>query len=57
MVRISKQSERRGKSPRKCRAPSDKTGPLKDKLTNGFKEHRNSVEGNLAALAFIPKIK
>jgi len=57
MVRISKQSERRSQSPRKCRAPSTKTGPCKDKLPKGFKEHANSLEGTIAAQAFIPKIR
>ena len=57
MVRISKQSERRNRSPHKHRAPSQKTGPLKDNLPNGFKEHANSLQGDLSGTAFIPKIK
>lgn len=57
MVRISKQSERRNRSPRKNRAPSPKTGPLKDNLPKGFKQHANALEGDIAATAFIPKIK
>ncbi|MFI0435608.1 MAG: hypothetical protein ACH350_07795 [Parachlamydiaceae bacterium] len=57
MVRISKQAERRNRFPRKHRAPSAKTGPLKDNLQNGFKEHFNALEGDLAKLVFIPKIK
>jgi len=57
MVRISKQSERRNRSPRKHRAPSEKTGPLKDNLPKGFKEHANALGGDTAAKAFIPKIK
>lgn len=57
MVRISKQSERRNRSPRKNRAPSPKTGPMKDNLPKGFKEHSNALEGDVAATAFIPKIK
>lgn len=57
MVRISKQSERRNRSPRKHRAPSVKTGPLRDNLANGFKEHDNALTGDVAAKAFIPKIK
>lgn len=58
MVRISKQNERRGQSPRKrqvCLA--EKTGPKADNLPNGYKEHSNAVTGDLAGLAFIPKIK
>lgn len=57
MVRMSKQGERRAQFRRKHRKPSVKTGPVKDKLTLGFKEHKNALEGELAAMAFIPKIK
>ncbi len=57
MVRISKQAEKRSRFPRKTRAPSAKTGPLKDHLPKGFKEHPNAVSGDLAAAVFIPKIK
>lgn len=57
MVRISKQSERRSRSHRKHRAPSSKTGALKDNLPNGFKLHSNALEGDIAKLVFIPKIK
>lgn len=55
MVRISKQSEKRNRSPRRCKAPSQKTGPIKEKL--GFNEHPNALSGEVAAKAFIPKIK
>ena len=55
MVRISKQEERRSKCPKRCRAPSVKTGSKKDNLAAGFKPHDNSVEAN--GLVFIPKIK
>lgn len=57
MVRIAKQAERRARSPRKNRAPSPKTGSLRDKLPKGYREHGNAVEGELAAQAFIPKVK
>jgi hypothetical protein len=57
MVRISKQAERRNRFPRKHRHPSKKTGPLEDNLPNGFKEHANAVEGDMATLVFIPKIR
>lgn len=57
MVRISKQAERRNKFPRKRRAPSAKTGSLKDNLPVGFKELDNALEGDLAKSIFIPKIK
>ena len=57
MVRISKQAEIRNRYPRRRRAPSPKTGPLKDNLPQGFKVHENSVQGDIAQSAFIPKIK
>ena len=58
MVRISKQNERRAQSPRKRQVRLvKKTGPVADKLPNGYKEHSNAVTGDLAGLAFIPKIK
>lgn len=58
MVRISKQNERRGRSPRKRRASfAEKTGPKADNLPKGFKEHANALEGDNAVKAFIPKIK
>jgi hypothetical protein len=57
MVRISKQSERRHRFSRKRQAPSPKTGPLKDNLSDGFKAHPNALEGDLAQMVFIPKIK
>ena len=43
MVRISKQQERRNTSPRKRKAPSAKTGALKDNLPEGFKPHQNAL--------------
>lgn len=57
MVRISKQAERRHRYPRKHRKPAVKTGPLKDNLPDGFKSHANAIEGDLANLVFIPKVK
>lgn len=57
MVRISKQQERRSRSPRKHQAPSAKTGPLRDNLPEGFKLHQNALSSDVAATAFIPKIK
>jgi hypothetical protein len=57
MVRISKQSERRAQSFRKTRKPSEKTGPKKDHLAEGFKNHANALDGSIGAMAFIPKIK
>ncbi len=57
MVRISKQSERRGQSRRRCQAPAKPSGPKKDNLPSGFKIHANSIEGEFAANVFIPKIR
>lgn len=57
MVRISKQSEKRQRSPRRNRPPSKKTGAFRDKLPKGFKEHANALEGEAAKLAYIPKIR
>ncbi len=56
MVRISKQEERRAVCPRRRKAPSPKTGSLKDKLPLGYKQHANAVSGNASASIFIPKI-
>jgi hypothetical protein len=57
MVRISKQAERRSVCPRRPRPPAPKTGPKKDHLPSGFKEHANAIEGSSAQMNFIPKIK
>lgn len=57
MVRISKQAERRHCSPRKNKKPSEKTGPRAENLPLGYKEHANAIEGDMAGLAFIPKIR
>ena len=55
MVRISKQEERRSRCPKRCKAPSPKTGAKKDNLPSGYKMHSNAVESK--GLVFIPKIK
>ena len=47
MTRMSKQGERRAKSPRKRKAPSPKTGPKKDHLEFGFRVHENGIDGTL----------
>ena len=54
MTRMSKQGERRNKSPRKHKKPSVKTGPLKDNLPKGFKEHSNASVGENV---FIGKVR
>lgn len=57
MVRMSKQGERRSKSPHKPRPPAEKTGARKENLKDGYKPHMNALEGEIAAKAYIPKIK
>ncbi len=54
MTRTSKQEERRHKSPRKRKKPSEKTGPKKDKLPIGYREHSNAL--GEAAKMFVAKI-
>ncbi len=56
MVRISKQEERRQRSPKRCKAPAKKTGPKKENLACGYKPHVNALEGQSAESFFIPKI-
>lgn len=57
MTRISKQAERRNRSPRKHRPPAPKTGPKKDALPKGFKEHANPLAAAGVNHGFIPNIK
>lgn len=57
MTRMSKQAERREKSPRRTKAPQPKTGPKKENLPGGFKEQKNTVSGDISKIAYIPKIK
>jgi hypothetical protein len=53
---MSKQGERRNKCPKKCKINlSSKTGPLKDKLKDGYKPHINAIMGNPETNYFIPK--
>lgn len=55
MTRMSKKGERRAVSPRRPRLPGPKTGPKKDKLTHGYKQHANAVDGSSAV--YIAKVK
>ena len=55
MTRIGKQEERRHRSPKKCKAPAEKSGSKKDNLPKGFKEHANALSEK--EYAFVPKIK
>lgn len=57
MIRISKQEEKRSKSPRRSRFPSPKTGPLQDKLPLGYKEHANGFKNEKNTSIFIGKVK
>jgi len=56
MTRISKQGRRRNQSPRRPKLGSIKTGPKKDQLPLGFKEHLNALP-NENQTVFISKIK
>lgn len=55
MVRPSKQSQRRAVSHRRPAPPAKKTGARSE--AQPFKAHANAIEGDLAQLSFIPKIK
>lgn len=55
MTRLSKQARRRAVSPRRPKPAGLATGPKKDNLPKGFKEHSNAAPAE--ATAFIPKIK
>jgi len=57
MVRISKQAERRQRSHKRPKPPGKKTGPLKDNLPKGYKEHENALPQDLSTYAYIPKIR
>jgi hypothetical protein len=55
MTRTSKQEERRAVSPKKRKKRVvKKTGPKKDNLKLGYKEHANATS---TEFAFIPKIR
>lgn len=57
MTRMSKNSERRGVSPRRPKVPGKKTGARKDNLATGYKPHPNALSGTSAELAlFFPKV-
>lgn len=56
MVRIGKKEERRARSPRKRKYPSIKTGPKKDDLPLGYKEHNNTAPEGVSHKLFIPLI-
>jgi hypothetical protein len=55
MVRLSRNTKIRAKSPKRRRAPAVKTGPLKDNLPEGFKLHANALADQQTT--FISKIK
>ena len=57
MTRMGKQEQRRNMNPKKRRPYlSDKTGPKKDKLEKGYKEHINALNNN-SINEYISKIK
>ncbi len=49
MVRLSKKTRDRAVSPRRPKRSLGKTGPKKDALKTGFKEHPNALAGTSAA--------
>ena len=49
MTRMSKQGERRNRFPRKNRSPAQKTGPKKDNLSNGFKNHEKTLFSSMGS--------
>ena len=57
MTRMSKQGERRARCPKKNKAPAKKTGPLKDNLPLGYKEHVNAAQDDLGKSMFVAKLK
>ncbi len=58
MTRMSKKGKRRALSPRKTHYKLfEKTGPKKDALPAGYREHDNALKGEHASLGYIPKIK
>lgn len=59
MTRTSKQNQRRAVSPKKCKPPQyKKTGPVKDNLSKGFREHPNALgDAPQAKQVFIAKVR
>lgn len=55
MTRLSKQTRRRKVSPRRPTLPGQKTGPKKDLLAKGFREHKNALNSS-EITAFIPVV-
>ena len=55
MTRISKKAQIKAVCPRKLKAShAEKTGPKKDALPKGFREHVNALDNKQV---FIPKVK
>lgn len=44
-------------SPRRPRQPGVKTGPKRDNLAKGYKEHENAIAGDMAASIFVAKVR
>lgn len=57
MVRLSKVTRIRQKSHKRPKIGGPKTGPKKENLPLGYKEHKNALQGDVAKAAFIPKIQ
>ena len=57
MVRLSKKTRDRSVSPRRPKKSLGKTGPKKDALKHGFKEHANALAGSpVAQSVYIAKL-
>lgn len=58
MTRLSKQERRRNISPKRPSPAGPKTGPKKDNLELGYKEHTNALSAeDQSSQFFIGKIK
>lgn len=57
MTRLSKQARRRSVSPKRPKRSGPKTGPKKDNLKLGFKEHANALSSEQSTQYFIGKVK
>lgn len=57
MVRLSRQTKQRHVSNRRPKKPQAKTGPKKDTLQKGYKEHENALSSRIEVQAFIPQIR
>ena len=57
MTRMSKQGKIRHASPRRPRLAGQATGPKRDALEFGYKQHENALGSESSQTRFIPKIR